>query len=147
MLCGSKTVPPTCVEILACTRTTFYALLPQLDMQVNMLRFSNITPNVSAWTVLHSPHNFNRHPFAPLGCEIQMLEDPKIQRTWGVKSKPGFYTGTSLVYYQYYWGWNRETQRIRCSETVIFKHKHITNPAITPVDAIVHAAKQLTSAL
>jgi hypothetical protein len=53
-------------------------LLPQLDMQVNMLRFSNIAPNMSAWTVLNGPHDFNRHPLAPLGAEIQMLEDPKI---------------------------------------------------------------------
>ena len=27
------------------------------------------------------------------------------------------------------------------------KHKHITNPTVTPADAIVHASKELTEAL
>ena len=29
----------------------------------------------------------------------------------------------------------------------VFKHNHITNPTVTPADAIVHAAKELTEAL
>ena len=51
-------------------------LLPQLYMQVNLLRFSNIHPKVCSWTVLNGAHDFNRHPLAPLGVEIQMLENP-----------------------------------------------------------------------
>ena len=42
-------------------------LLPQIDMQVNLLRFSNVTPKVGAWTVLGGAHDFNRHSLAPLG--------------------------------------------------------------------------------
>jgi len=122
-------------------------LLPQLDMQVNLLRFSNVAPKVCSWTVLNGPHDFNRHPLAPLGVEIQMLEDPGKRKSWGLKSQPGFYVGTSLEHYRYYWGWNRETNKIRGSDTVIFKHKYITNPTITPGDAIIQATKQLTSAL
>ena len=36
---------------------------------------------------------------------------------------------------------------MRSTDTVFFKHKHITNPTVTPEDAIVHAAKELTEAL
>ena len=49
-------------------------LLPQLDMQVNLLRYSNIHPKVCSWDVLNGAHDFNMHPLAPLGVEIQMLE-------------------------------------------------------------------------
>ena len=36
---------------------------------------------------------------------------------------------------------------MRSTDTVFFKHKHITNPTVTPADAIVHAAKELIEAL
>ena len=36
---------------------------------------------------------------------------------------------------------------MRSTDTVFFKHKHITNPNLTPEDAIVHDAKELTEAL
>ena len=36
---------------------------------------------------------------------------------------------------------------MRSTETVFFKHKHITNPTVTPADAIVYSAKELTEAL
>ena len=71
-------------------------LLPQIDMQLNMLRFSHVTPNVCAWTVLHGQHDFNCHPLAPLGIEFHMLEHPNKQKTWEVHSKKGYYIGTSL---------------------------------------------------
>ena len=36
---------------------------------------------------------------------------------------------------------------MRSTDTVFFKHKHITNPTVTPADAIAHSAKELTEAL
>ena len=51
-------------------------LLPQLDMQVNLLQFLNINPKVCSWTVLNGSHDFNWHPLAPLDVEIQLLENP-----------------------------------------------------------------------
>ena len=117
-------------------------LLPQLDMQVNILLFSNVNPNVYPWTVLNGSNDFNRHSLAPLDTEIQMLEHPDKVKTWGMKSKPGYYVGTSLDHYRYYWGWMRETKKIRGSDNVVFKHKYITNTSVTTGDAIVNAAKK-----
>ena len=114
-------------------------LLPQFDIQVNLLRLSNVNPKVCSWTVFNGAHNFNRHPLAPLGVEIQMLENPDKRKTGGVRSKPGYYAGTSLEHYRYYWGWMRETKKIRGSDTVSFKHKYTTNPSVTTSDAIVNA--------
>ena len=76
-----------------------------------------------------------------------MLENPDKGKTWGVRSKPGYYVGTSLDHYCYYWGWMRETKKIRRLDTVSFKHKYIKNLSITTGNAIVNSAQQLTSAL
>ncbi len=122
-------------------------LLTQIDMQVNLLRFSNIAPKVCAWTVLGGQHNSNRHPLAPLGIEMHMLEQPDKQRSWGVKSKRAFYVGTSLEHYRYHWGYCTNTKKIRGSETVKFKHKYLTAPTISPADAIVQASNQLADTL
>ncbi|KAL7523689.1 LOW QUALITY PROTEIN: hypothetical protein ACHAWF_000626, partial [Thalassiosira exigua] len=122
-------------------------LLPQIDMQVNLLRFSNGAPRVCAWTALQGQHDFNRHPLAPLGIEMHLLEQPDKRKSWGVKSKLGHYLGTSLEHYRYYFGYFAETGAKRGSESVIFKHKYITSPTVTPADAIVQAAKQLADAL
>ena len=43
--------------------------------------------------------------------------------------------------------WVRGTGVVRITDTVRFKHKHITNSNATPADAIVHAEKALTEAL
>ena len=64
-----------------------------------------------------------------------------------MRRKPGYYVGTSLEHYRYYWGLMKETKKIRSSYTVGFKHKYITNPSITTGYAIVNAAQQLTIAL
>ena len=122
-------------------------LLEQLDMQVNLLRFSNVAPNVCAWTVLRGTHDFNRHPLAPLGIEMHMLEPADKRKSWGVKSKKGHYLGTSLEHYRYFFGWFADTGANQGSESVVFKHKYITTPTVTPSDAIVQAARQLAAAL
>ena len=122
-------------------------LLPQLNMQVNILRYSNIHPKVCSWTVLNGAHDFDRHPLAPLGVEIQMLDHHDKRKTWGLKSKPGYYVGTSLEHYSYYLGCMNYTKRIRGSDTVKLNHKYITTPSITTGDTIVNADQQLTSAL
>ena len=43
--------------------------------------------------------------------------------------------------------WVKGTGAVRSTDTVFFKRKHITNPTVTPADAIVNAAKDLTAAL
>ncbi len=42
-----------------------------------------------------------------------MLKHPDKRKTWGVKSKSGFYLGTSLEHYHYYWAYMPDTRAIR----------------------------------
>ena len=122
-------------------------MLPQIDMQINMLRQSNVTPKVSAHAHLHGQHDFNRQPLAPLGIEVHTYVPPDKRKTWSVKSKKGYYIGTSFEHYRYFHAYIPETGGIQGAETMYFKHKYITMPSLTSADAVVQAAKELVDAL
>ena len=130
-----------------CPLSLWDLMLKQIDCQVNLLRQANAAPKVSAYAYLHGQHDFNRHPFAPLGIQVHSYVQPDKRRTWEVKSKKGHYIGTSLEHYRYYFAHISDTGGIQGSETMYFKHKYITMPTVTPADAIVQAARTLIDAL
>ena len=86
---------------------------------------------MSAFAHLNGQHDFNRHPLAPLGIEVHSYVPPDEQKTWGVKCKKGYYIGTSREHYRYFQAYIPETGGIQGSETMFFKHKYITMPALT----------------
>ena len=85
-----------------CHLSLWDKLLSQIDMQINLLRFSNVAPKVCVCPVLNGAHDFNRHSLARLRIEMQMLEHPDKRKTWNAKSKPTIYLGTSLEHYHYF---------------------------------------------
>ena len=66
---------------------------------------------------------------------------------WGIKGKKGIYIGTLLEQYSHCYSWFPKTRAIREQESVRFKHKYITNPGITPADAIIQVTRQLPNVL
>ena len=98
-------------------------MLDQIDMQVNMLRQSNVTPKVSAFAHLNGQYDFNRHPIAPLDIEVHNYVPPDKRKTWEVKCRKGYYIGTSREHYRYFQAYIPETGGIQGSETMCFKHK------------------------
>ena len=109
----------------------------------------NVCVVFSATFILCTPTGTSSHimPLVPLGCAVQIHEKPSKRRTWAVHSVDGWYLGTSPGHYRCYDVWVKGTGAVRSTNTVFFKHKHITNPTVTPADAIVNAAKDLTAAL
>jgi len=73
-----------------CPLTIWDMMLPQIDMQVNLLRQANAAPKLSAWAYLHGHHDFNRHPLAPLGIECHVYIPPGNRKTWSVKATKVF---------------------------------------------------------
>ena len=57
-------------------------LLEQAEHQLKMLRPSRVVPTISAYTQLYGTHDYNRHPFAPLACKIQVHEMPGTRKSW-----------------------------------------------------------------
>jgi hypothetical protein len=122
-------------------------LIPQAELTLYLLRQSNVTPRISAYAHLHGPFDYNKHPLAPMGSAVQMHEKPTQRKSWAPHSIDGWYIGTSLEHYRAHKIRTKETKAARISDTVYIKHKYLTEPTVTPADAVVAAAQKLTQAL
>ena len=118
-------------------------LLPQTVLTLNLLRPSNVAPNVSAYAYMHGQFDFNATPLAPLGCPVQLYLKPHRRKSWAKHAADGWYLGVSLKHYRCHIIWNKETQAERISDTVFFKHKYITQPTLTPEDLLLKAIHDL----
>ena len=49
-------------------------LIPQAEKQLLLLRQSNFNPNISAFSYLYGPHNYNAQPLVPIDME-SMIHD------------------------------------------------------------------------
>jgi hypothetical protein len=122
-------------------------LLEPAELTLNLLRQSQITPNVSAFAHVHGNHDYMRKPFAPIGCAIQTHVKPDNRLSWDTRSEPGFNLGTSMEHHRCFRVYVTRTRATRRSDTVFFKHQYITNPALSPESHVVAAAQQLATAL
>ena len=122
-------------------------LLPQTEITLNLLRQSNATPTVSAYAHLCGPFDYNKMPLAPMGCEVQVHEKTDKRGTWSYHCVDGWYLNTSPEHYRVHNCHIKSTKQERLSDTVQFKHKHITNPELTPHDKIMRALADCKAAL
>ncbi|KAL7475772.1 hypothetical protein ACHAW6_001675 [Cyclotella cf. meneghiniana] len=122
-------------------------LLPQAEITINLLRQSNATPTVSAYTHLNGRFNYNKMPLAPMGCQVQAHEKTDSQGTWAFHSMDGWYLSTSPEHYRTHCCHIKATNSDRFSDTIVFQHKTITNPTITLADTLMQAIADCTSAL
>ena len=122
-------------------------LLPQSDIQLNIQRQSSITPNISAYTHVHSPHNFMHKSLAPLGCPILAHENPYKRGNWADHAINAWNLGTSMEHHRALNVYSKHTAAEIIVDTLLFKHKYLTSPIVTLEDTVVEAAKILTYAV
>jgi hypothetical protein len=122
-------------------------LLPQTILTLNLLRQSNVAPNISAYAFHHGSFDYNRMPLAPMGCAVQFHIKPNRRKTFGEHSSDGWYLRTSPEHYRSHLVFVKATRAKRVTDTVFFKHKFITQPTVTKADAIVNAYRKLTDAI
>ena len=122
-------------------------LLRQAEHTLNMLRPSRMTPTISAYTYLWKQHDYNANPFAPLGCRVKAHLVPSIRESWAPHTASGFYIGNARDHYLCHEIYITDTRHARVCNTVFFKHKYLTMPTITPANALIRAADDLTDAL
>jgi hypothetical protein len=70
-----------------------------------------------------------------------------MQRTYAEHCIKMFVLGTSTKHYRCWKFWSNNTRATRVSGAAFFKHKYITNPAVTPEDLVIAAAANLSKAL
>jgi hypothetical protein len=112
-----------------------------------MLRPSRMTPTVSAYVYLWGQHDYNANPFAPLGCKVESHLVPGIRKTWAFHTASGYYIGTAWEHYCCHEVCIIDTRHTRICSSVFFKHKYLTMPSLTPVNALIRAADNLTIAI
>eukprot|EP00804_Cyclotella_cryptica_P004404 CCRYP_006820-RA/>CCRYP_006820-RA protein AED:0.33 eAED:0.33 QI:0/0/0/1/0/0/3/0/519 len=122
-------------------------LLPQMEQQLCLLRQSNAYPHISSHTHLYGHHDYNAHPFVPLGMEALVHDKPHRRKSFAQHCTKGYVIGTSYEHYRCWKVWTPTSRTTRISATVFFKHKYITNPTVTPADAIIAAATNLSHLL
>jgi len=57
-------------------------LLAQTILTLNLLRQSNVAPNISAWVYHHGSFDYDRMPLAPMGCAVQFHINPGRRKTF-----------------------------------------------------------------
>ncbi len=114
-------------------------LLPQTEITLNLILQSNAMPTVSAYGHLSGPFDYNKMPLAPMGCEAQIHKKTDKRGTWAYHSVDGWYLFTSPEHYCTHTCYVKATKSKCHSNTVHFKHKHITNPTITHTDKVMQA--------
>jgi hypothetical protein len=122
-------------------------LVPQAVVTLNLLRQSRKNPAILAYQHVNGVFDYNKTPLGPLGCAVEMHESANRRRTWDPRSLSGWYIGTSMEHYRCHKIFCKRTRSERISDTVIFQHRYITQPEITPEDTIVKAVGDLASAL
>jgi hypothetical protein len=127
--------------------TLWDRLVPQAVLTLNLLCQAKADPKMSAYEFVNGKMDYNKMPLAPLGCAVQMHKSTNRRRTWDAHSLNGWYLGTSP---KHYWCHNifwTKTRAERISDTVFFQHWYLTQPVVTPADAIINAMKNLQSAI
>jgi hypothetical protein len=122
-------------------------LLPQVELQLLLLRQSQVNPNMSAYAHLYGQHDYNKHPFVPIGMEALVHDKPHKQRTYAEHCRKAFDLGTSTEHYRCWKFWSNDTQATRVLGAAFFKHKYITNPAVTLEDLVIAEVANLLKAL
>ncbi|KAL7477511.1 hypothetical protein ACHAW6_003318, partial [Cyclotella cf. meneghiniana] len=122
-------------------------LLPQTIHELNLMQQSNVAPNISAYAYYHGSFDHTQLPLAPMGCAVQFHIKPNRHRTWGKHSMDGWYLKTSPEHHRCHIVFVKKTQSKRVIDTVLFKHKYITQPEVMPADMIIKAYHDLTKAL
>ena len=122
-------------------------LLPQAILTLNLLRQSNVAPTVSAYQYVNGPFDYNAMPLGPMGCAVQIFNSPNRRESWEERSLDGWYLQTSPEHYRCHRIYVKKTRDERVSNTVTFKHRHITQPTVTPADVAIQAIKDLTKVM
>ena len=114
---------------------------------MNLLHATNVVPHVSAYAYHHGQFNYDQMPLASMGCAVQFHIKPKWRASCGEHSEDGWYLQTSPEHYRCHIVFVKKTRHKRVSDTVYFKHKYITQPTITPANAVVKALQDLMHAI
>jgi len=83
-----------------CPLQLWDAFLPQVELTLNMLRFSRRNPNKSANQEVYGSFDFNKTPLAPLGTRALIYDGPASRASWAPHATDGYYMGPASNHYR-----------------------------------------------
>ena len=114
-------------------------------MTLNLLRQATANPAISPWKNFNGKFNYNATPLGPLGISVIVHTKPGRRRSWDFRGKDVWIVGALIYCCQRVIP--ELTRSMMISDTIEFRHHHITQPSITPEDRVLHGLQQLTADL
>jgi hypothetical protein len=74
-------------------------LAPQVQDTLNLLRTSQINPNILAYEALNGPYNWDYYPLAPPGCKAVIYKALAICGSWALRGTDAWYLGPAADHY------------------------------------------------
>ena len=102
---------------------------------------------ISAYACMHGLFDHNATPLGPLGCIVIIHKKNAQRHTWDFRGREGWSIGAAMDSYRCDRVIPRDTMYVCVSDTVEYRHHHLTLPTVTPADRILHGLHSLTSAL
>ena len=102
--------------------------IPQAEIQLLLLRNSNVNPKISAYYHLYRPHDYNAAPFVPIGMEMSVHNNTKRRGVFVEHCIKEYVLGTAFEHYRSWIIWMKNTIATQILSTVFHNHKYITNP-------------------
>ncbi len=121
--------------------------LPQVELTLNMLRFSRRNPNKSANQEVYGSFDFNKTPLAPLGTNALIYDDPASRASWAPHATDGYYVGPASNHYRCLRFYIPATRRFRFADTWRLYPTHSQVPVASQHDVSISMAAELIKAL
>jgi hypothetical protein len=120
--------------------------LPQIELTLNLLCFSQRSPSRSANKEVNGCFDYNKTPIAPLGTKGLIYEDPAVRISWGPHSTDAYYIDPAPKHYRCLHFYMPATRRYRIADTWRLYPTHCTTPSILQADlAVLQATNVLQS--
>jgi hypothetical protein len=122
-------------------------LLPQAEINLNLLQTSRLHPQLSAAAHFHGIIDYNTTSFAPTGCKIIAHEKPAKRRTWAPHGQHGYSLGLAMHHYRFQNVYISATASERIVDTLDFFPHNFPMPQLSSTDRLIMAAKDMSNAL
>ena len=150
--CAVRTFKAHFISILAGVapdfpRNLWDLLLPQTELTLNLLRQATLDPSRSVWSYFHGSFNYDATPIRPLGCDIIAHKKKGTRHSWDFRNVSVWDVGVVLQPYCCHKIVAKSTLAAQVSNTVEFRHHHLTQPTVTPMYRIFDSVNTPTCAL
>ena len=108
--------------------------LPQVELTLNLLRFSRRNPLISANNELYGPFDFGKTPLAPLETKNLIYDDPAVRASWAPHATDGYYVGPATDHYRCLRFYIPTTRRFRFADTWRLYPTHCQVPVLSEHD-------------